>query len=159
MAQVAIAAAGAAVDVGKGLFTEMNNRKGGQSARSMSVVIRNMTNFDLSRSHAEMGYGEWTQNLEAPMQIGAMMAAGFMMESHGLMTGCGGNASYEIGDTNEKLKISINVPYAGANTNSANVDGGSRFRCEAEGGGGNNASYSLKLGELRSRFVAVLARK
>jgi hypothetical protein len=40
------------------------------------------------------------------------------------------------------------VPYAGANTNSANVEGGSRYKVSAEGGGGNNATYSLKLGML-----------
>jgi hypothetical protein len=80
-AQAAIAAGGAAVDVAKGLFNEMNSRTGRQSARSMQVVIRNTTSTTLTRSHYETGYGEWTKDLEPPYQIGAKMAAGFMGKS------------------------------------------------------------------------------
>ncbi|KPI37451.1 uncharacterized protein AB675_10273 [Cyphellophora attinorum] len=145
MAQAAIAAGTAAVDVAKGLFTEMNNRKGGDSARSMQVVIRNTTGEKLVRSHHESHYGKWTSGLEPLPEIDAETASGFMLESHGLMTGCGGMASYEIGDSGEKLRVSVSVPYAGANSNSANVEGGSRYKVSAEGGGGNNATYSLKL--------------
>jgi hypothetical protein len=148
MAQAAIAAGTAAVDVAKGLFTEMNSRTGRQSARSVQVVIRNTTGETLTRSHYETGYGEWTKELEPPYQIDAKMAAGFMAESHGLMTGTGGNASYEIGESSEKLKISFNVPYAGSNTNSAHIEGQSRYKVSMEGGSGNNATISLKLGML-----------
>jgi hypothetical protein len=148
MAQAAIAAGAAAVDIGKGLFNEMNNRKGGDSARSMQVVIRNTTGEKLVRSHYESHGGRWTAGLEPLPEVDAETAFGFMHESHGFMTGCGGMASYEIGDSSEKLKISYFVPYVGENTRSANVEGGSRFKVSAEGGGGTNATYSLKLGML-----------
>jgi hypothetical protein len=69
-----------------------------------------------------------------------------MAESHGLTTGTGGKASYEIGESSQKLKISFNVTYAGSNTNSVHIEGQSRYKVSMEGGSGNNAPVSLKLG-------------
>jgi hypothetical protein len=81
-----------------------------------------------------------------------MIILTYLGESHGLMTGVGGNASYEIGGSSEKLKISFSVPYAGSNTNDAHIEGQSRYKVSMEGGSGNNATISLKLGILSNNL-------
>lgn len=147
-AQAAAAAGTAAVDIGKGLFNNMEARKGAESARSCQVAIRNLTNETLIRAHRQCNYGEWTKENEAPAEIPGRDAGGFMFESHGLMTGCGGEANYEIGTTGEALKVFVSVPYSQANETRAKIEGGSRFKVTTEGGNGKNVTYTIKLGRL-----------
>lgn len=151
-AQAGAAVGGKLLDVGMGVVDKLEARKGANSARSTGVRIFNQTSATLNLAHDQLGGGEWTADLAVPQSIAPQSRGVFMSESHGFMTGTSGYVRYSISGSSEELKVSWNNPFSGSNTNSATIENGSTFKVSTEGGGGNNATYSVRVTGEFSRF-------
>jgi hypothetical protein len=140
------------------VYKTLDSRKGADSARSVGVVIQNTTRRKLKRQQIDLSHGEWTEDSHPPMEIDAaaddnsVSLAGFMVESHGTMTGCEGFVIYAPEDLSQfPLRIDFNNPYVGSNSHRSNVGGGGRFHERMTGGEGNNCNIVVTFSQCSPR--------
>jgi hypothetical protein len=113
------------------------------AARSVQVVICNLTNSELFLSGLGLQHGKWSS--KPPLTIAPMaINTQFGSQSHGFLTGTQGSASYAIGSpTGNGVALEWDNPFVGSNSYSATAPGG--FACPWLGGQGNNATIYFVL--------------
>ncbi|MEE1826312.1 Crystal protein ET79 [Streptomyces sp. BE20] len=113
------------------------------AARSTTVNLTNNSGTLLTRDGSSLSGGIWSDGTLPPSLVQPGVTARWASESDGFMTGTGGEVSFHLGGTSEKLKVSWNNPYVGSNGYSCSAPYG--YKCTWQGGGGNNASVSFTL--------------
>src|SRR4051812_9733022 len=109
------------------------------AARSVWVIIRNNSSFQLNFPQYYLTSGIWTVKPNAVIQPG--QESGFGSESNGFMTGTHGNVMYGIAN-GQQLSFMWTDPYAGSNSYSMSLGGtpyNGKILVTRSGGSGNNA--------------------
>ncbi len=111
------------------------------AARSISIVLHNHTDQDLTLTSSDLPHGAWTQ--KPPDNIDADADGSWESESDGIATGTQGSAVYAIGGDGDSVLISWDNPFAGTNKFSFNLSSG--YALYQDGWEGDNASIEYTL--------------
>jgi hypothetical protein len=109
------------------------------AARSVWVIIRNNSKYQLTAPQSYLTSGVWTVKPNAVIQPG--QESGFGSESNGFMTGTHGYVMYGVSN-GQQLSFLWTDPYAGSNSYSLSLGGlpyNGKIWVTRSGGGGNNA--------------------
>src|SRR5258708_2316854 len=111
------------------------------AARSISIVLHNNTDQDLTLTSSSLPSGEWTQ--PPPDNIGGTADGSWGSESNGLATGTAGSVVYAIGGEGDSVLITWDNPFGGTNKYSFNLSSG--WALYQTGWDGDNASVEYTL--------------
>lgn len=118
------------------------------AARSISIVLHNTTDQDLTLTSSDLPHGTWTN--QPPDNIGPQADASWESESDGVATGTQGSVVYSIGGSGDSVLIGWDNPFAGTNKFSINLSSG--YALYQSGWDGDNASieYTLEASTLHA---------
>ncbi|GIZ48097.1 hypothetical protein CKM354_001117000 [Cercospora kikuchii] len=146
MAAVIVAGIGVGVSAILSINNTLMARKGANSARSVGVILRNLTGRTIYLKHSALQHGFWTQASPLPSSIPGDAAAGWMSESQGFMTGTEGDVHFSFDSPGNDAAIFLhwNNPFVGSNSYSASVGDGA-YKIVYENGDGDNANIIYTL--------------
>jgi hypothetical protein len=111
------------------------------AARSISIVLHNTTDQDLTLTSSDLPGGTWTQ--QPPDNIGPTADGSWESESDGVLTGTQGSVVYSIGGDGDSVLIGWDNPFAGTNKFSINLSSG--YALYQTGWDGDNAAIEYTL--------------
>jgi hypothetical protein len=118
------------------------------AARSISIVLHNTTDQDLTLTSSDLPHGIWTS--KPPDNIGPQADGSWESESDGIGTGTQGSLVFSIGGSGDSVLIGWDNPIAGTNKFSINLSSG--YALYQSGWDGDNASieYTLEVSALHA---------
>jgi len=115
------------------------------AARSVWVIIRNNSKYQLTAPQYYLTSGVWTVRPNPVIQPG--QESGFGSESNGFMTGTHGSVTYSVSN-NQQLSFTWTNPYVGSNSYSTSLSGYpslGKIYVTRSGGSGNNAVVTITI--------------
>jgi hypothetical protein len=96
------------------------------SARSVVIVVCNLTTTNLTLVNQGLSHGRWSS--QPPSTIaGVTVNIQFRSESHGVATGTQGFATYSIGPASGTVDLNWDNPFVGKNSYASSAPNG--FTC------------------------------